>query len=65
MKHTWRSHIQDLAAINSGIIEEVIIDEYQDQEYYQDRLHADAFADEYEIELVVDDTIVEDITLVD
>lgn len=65
MKHAWRPHIQDLAAINSGIIEEVVVDEYQDQEYYQDRLHADAFADEYEIELVVDDTIVEDITLVD
>ena len=51
MKHAWCPHIQDLAAINLGIIEEVIVDKYQDQEYYQDQLHADAFADEYEIEL--------------
>jgi hypothetical protein len=56
MKHAWRPHIQDLAAMNSGFIDEVYLDEFQE---YQNLLHADTFADEYDIELVVDDTIVD------
>ena len=42
--------------MNSGLIEEVDADEYQE---YQDFLHVDTIADKYDIELVVDETITE------
>jgi hypothetical protein len=58
MKHAWRPHIQDLAAMNSELIEDVDVDEYQE---YRNLLLADTFADENNIELVVDEMVVEDI----
>ena len=54
MKYTWRLRVQDVLTMNSSTIEEVKVDEYQE---FQELLSADAFANEFDINIQVDEVI--------
>ncbi len=54
MKYTWRLQVKDVLSMNSNIVEEVNVDEYQE---FRELLNADAFANEFDVDVQVDEVV--------
>ena len=54
MKYTWCLQVKDVLSMNSNIVEEVNVDEYQE---FRELLNADAFANEFDVDIQVDEVV--------